>query len=98
MDGKQLAILRLLESSGDRGMLSSEVAYGLLRAGLIACRHPRGRWKAQGAGFIGGSLLAPLARKGLVRMKAFGLPGYYILSSAGRRAILEHTPSREGGH
>lgn len=48
------------------GITPSAFAYVALEAGLINC-HTGRRWRPQGAGRIGGGLLARLQREGWVR-------------------------------
>lgn len=77
----QQAALQVLADSGTT--YPSALAYCLIDRGALQIRNPRGRLKAQGAGFIGGKLLGDLRRAGWAICGARG----WEISMEGRRAL-----------
>lgn len=85
-----LELLEVLRGGGVCGYAPSEFAYVALAAGALQCRHPRGRWRRQGAGFVGGAILSRFHRRGLVvpaTMLSTLRSNKYRISSLGERLL-----------
>lgn len=85
-----LQLLRVLQGGGMEGYAASEFAYVALGAGVLQCHHRRGRWRPQGAGFVGGSILSRFSRRGLavpVLQRYGGWSSKYRISALGERVL-----------
>ena len=81
----ELAALRYIDENPC--FQSSSLAYGLVARGALQLRTDRGRMSPQGAGFIGGKIIAGLRRKAWIR-GPFRLSGT-TLTAQGHRILLE---------
>lgn len=96
----QKAALLLL--ADEPGHYPSSLAYSLLDKGVLKLHHRRGRWTAQGAGMIGGKILAELWRAGLARRAptTFAYTNRHELTAKGEAAVAllkqQETPHAAG--
>lgn len=87
LNSRDKGLLEIVARNQASGISPSVLAFCALEAGLVN-KSPNSRttWTAQGAGFLGGKLLADLERRGLVRGGGrFGRD--YRLTPSGQAAL-----------